>query len=154
MQQGRWPDADLEGDDRRGGRHGGTGNRGRRCGAAGHRADARRQRGGVSAGDLDRFMTCYADDPATSYVGSGKLVTGYQAIRAMYASRFGGGSRAAMGMLTIDIDSLRLIADDAAYVVGRFHLRRPAADGGDVTGLTTLVFRRQADRWLIVADHS
>ena len=22
-----------------------------------------------SAGDLDRFMTCYADDPSTSYVG-------------------------------------------------------------------------------------
>lgn len=107
-----------------------------------------------SAGDLDRFMTCYADDPATSYVGSGKLVTGYQAIRAMYASRFGGGSRAAMGMLTIDIESLRLIADDAAYVVGRFHLRRPAADGGDVTGLTTLIFRQQSGRWLIVADHS
>ena len=107
-----------------------------------------------SAGDLDRFMTCYADDAATSYVGGGKLVTGYQAIRQMYASRFGGGSRSAMGVLTIDIESLRLIAADAAYVVGRFHLRRPAADGGDVTGLTTLVFRRQAGRWLIVADHS
>lgn len=107
-----------------------------------------------SAGDLDRFMTCYADDPATTYVGGGQLVIGYQGIRTMYANRFGGGSRAAMGTLTLDIERLRLLGDDVAYVVGRFHLRRAAADGGDVSGLTTLVFRRQAGRWLIIADHS
>lgn len=108
-----------------------------------------------SAGDLDSFMTCYADDPATSYVGGGgRLVTGYRAIRDMYAQRFGGGSRVAMGILSIDIETLKLLAPDYAYVVGRFHLRRSAADGGDASGLTTLVFRRQAGRWLIIADHS
>lgn len=108
-----------------------------------------------SAGDLDRFMTCYEDDPATSYVGGGgRLVTGYRAIRDMYAERFNGGSRAAMGALSINIESLRLLSPDYAYVVGRFHVRRSAADGGDATGLTTLVFHRRAGRWLIVADHS
>ncbi len=108
-----------------------------------------------SAGNLDRFMTCYADDPATSYVGSaGQVVTGYKSIREMYAGRFGGGSRAAMGRLSVDIETLRLLAPDYAYVIGRFHVRRDAADGGDATGLTTLVFQRRAGRWLIIADHS
>lgn len=108
-----------------------------------------------SAGDLNRFMTCYEDDPATSYVsGGGRLVTGYRAIRDMYAQRFGGGSRAAMGALSVDVESLRLLGPDYAYVVGRFHVHRAAADGGDATGLTTLLFHHRAGRWLIVADHS
>ena len=80
-------------------------------------------------------------------------MTGYKAIRDMYAQRFGGGSRAAMGSLSIDVESLKLLAPDYAYVVGRFHLRRDAG-GGDATGLTTLIFKRQSGRWLIVADHS
>lgn len=108
-----------------------------------------------SAGDLASFMKCYEDGPKISYIGGGgRLVTGYQAIRDMYAARFGGGSPAAMGALSIDIENVRLLSSDYAYVIGRFHLRRAAADGGDVTGLTTLVFHRRAGRWLIIADHS
>lgn len=107
-----------------------------------------------SAGDLDRFMTLYEDSLETVYIGGGHVVRGYSAIRDMYASRFGGGSAAAMGQLSLEILDFRLPDRNHAFVVGRFHLHREAASGGDASGLTTLLLHRTSDGWRIIADHS
>jgi len=107
-----------------------------------------------SAGDLDRFMASYANAPSTTYLSGPHLVHGYDAIRAMYAARFGGGTQAAMGELTIDIVDFRLLDPNHAYVIGHFQLHRDTAHGGDAQGPTTLVFERTAAGWRIIADHS
>ena len=107
-----------------------------------------------SAGELDRFMQCYERGTGTTYVGGGKVVRGYDAIRAMYAARFGGGDRAAMGALTLEIVDFRQLGPDHAYVIGRFRLDRDQAHGGPASGPTTLVFRRTGASWHIIADHS
>jgi uncharacterized protein (TIGR02246 family) len=107
-----------------------------------------------SAGDLPRFMTLYEDSPETLYIGGDRVVRGYAAIGAMYASRFGGGSAAAMGQLSLEILEFRQMDRDHAFVVGRFHLHREAASSGDATGLTSLLFKRTRNGWRIVADHS
>lgn len=107
-----------------------------------------------TAGDLDGFMTSYENAPTTSYVNSTRFVQGYQAIRAMYGERFGGGSKAAMGRLSIEILDVKVLDADHAYVIGRFHLHRAPADGGDASGPTTLLFHRTAAGWRIIADHS
>lgn len=105
-----------------------------------------------SAGNLDRFMTCYEDASGTTYVGGGRFVSGYRAIRAVYAARFGGGTAAAMGQLTLSILDFRLLNSDHAYVVGRFHLHRNGV--ADAEGMTTLLFRSTPQGWRIIADHS
>ncbi|QNQ10730.1 YybH family protein [Sphingomonas alpina] len=107
-----------------------------------------------NAADLDRFMTVYENAPGTVYIGGGNVVRGYQAIRDMYAGRFGGGSAAAMGQLKLEILDFRLTDRDHAFIVGRFHLHRDAASGGDASGLTSLLFHRTSAGWRIVADHS
>lgn len=107
-----------------------------------------------NAADLDRFMGCYEKSDEVTYVSGARYVAGYDAIRAMYAERFGGGSKAAMGELKLEILGFRLLDDSHAHVVGRFHLHRDAAAGGDATGLTTLVFAKTLQGWRIVADHS
>jgi uncharacterized protein (TIGR02246 family) len=107
-----------------------------------------------SAGNLDRFMTCYENAPTTTYLSGNHFVHGYDAIRAMYAERFGGGSKAAMGDLTLEIVDFRLLGTDFAYVIGRYHLHRAAEAGGDASGPTSLVFRRTPQGWRIIADHS
>jgi len=107
-----------------------------------------------NAGDLDRFMACYERAATTTYVSGTHFVQGYDAIRANYAERFGGGTRAAMGQLSLEIVDFRMVGSDHAYVVGRFHLHRDAAHGGDASGPTTLLFRRTAAGWRIIADHS
>ena len=109
--------------------------------------------GAWNAGDLDRFMTSYEPAPTTTYVNASRFVVGYDAIRAMYAGPFSGGG-AAMGRLSLEIIDFRQLGDDHAYVVGRFHLHRDAAHGGDVSGPTTLLFKRSSAGWRIIADHS
>jgi uncharacterized protein (TIGR02246 family) len=107
-----------------------------------------------NSGDLDRFMGCYDRSPTITYVNATHVIHGYDAIRAMYGERFGGGSTAAMGQLSLEIVDFRQIGADHAYVVGRFHLHRDAAHGGDATGPTTLLFKRTPAGWRIIADHS
>ena len=106
-----------------------------------------------TAGKLDLFMTYYADEPTTTYVSGGRVVTGYRAIRDMYASRFGGGG-AAMGRLTLEILDFRLLGPDYGLVVGRYHLFRPQDPPAGLSGLTTLVFRRTPAGWRIISDHT
>jgi uncharacterized protein (TIGR02246 family) len=107
-----------------------------------------------NAGDLDRFMACYERAATTTYVSGTRFVQGYDAIRANYAARFGGGASAAMGQLSLEIVDFRMVGSDHAYVVGRFHLHRDADHGGDASGPTTLLFKRTAAGWRIIADHS
>lgn len=104
--------------------------------------------------DLDRFMHCYEPAPTTLYVSGSHTVHGTQAIRALYGARFDGGNRDAMGQLTLEIVVFRMLGADHAFVLGRFHLHRGAAHGGDAEGPTTLVFAHGQTGWRIIADHS
>ena len=99
-------------------------------------------------------MAVYDRAPGTTYVSNTHFERGYDAIRAMYAGRFGGGTHDAMGRLSIEILDCRALAAHRAYVIGRFHLHRSAAAGGVASGFTTLVFAQTPQGWRIVAGHS
>jgi len=101
-------------------------------------------------GDLDGFMDDYLHSEATTFIASGVVVTGYEAIRARYAPRFDAG---------VPRDSLRF--EDVAtrrldgvhgMVTGRWVLHR----GGETTssGLFTLIVRRTSAGWKIIHDHT
>lgn len=96
-----------------------------------------------SAGDLDAFMECYEDSPDTVYLSATRLVSGYAAIRAMYAERFGH----AMGSLKIKVLQIRPIGESHALVVGSYAL-------DEHSGLCSLVLRASARGWRISADHT
>lgn len=104
--------------------------------------------------DLDRFMRCYDAAPATLYVSGARVVHGTQAIRDLYGTRFDGGNRDVMGQLSLEIVDFHMLGADHAFVLGRFHLHRDAAHGGDAEGPTTLVFAKGKAGWRIIADHS
>jgi uncharacterized protein (TIGR02246 family) len=104
-----------------------------------------------SRGDLDGFMRVYESSPETVYVGGAEPVHGFDAIRAMYAARFGDGA-ASMGRLSLNVLDCRALGADYALVIGRFSL-----DGlprGAAAGQFTLVFHRAAAGWRIISDHS
>jgi ketosteroid isomerase-like protein len=50
--------------------------------------------------------------------------------------------------LTIDV-----VSKDAAYVIGRWHLKRNV-DKGNLDGHFTLLLKKINNRWVIVSDHS
>jgi len=107
-----------------------------------------------SRGDLAAFMRSYEDGPATEYVKSTGPVEGFEAIRDMYASRYGNGSGHAMGKLSLELTNYRQLGAAYAIVTGRFSLARAKADGGDASGVFSLVFHRSAAGWHIIYDHS
>jgi len=106
-----------------------------------------------NAGDLDGFMESYVPSAQIAYVSGEHLVRGYDAIRAMYAERFGAGCGAGtMGQLSLQMLDLHLLGPRHAHVLGRFHL--VTAQDALAQGYTSLVFEQAADGWKILQDHS
>lgn len=106
-----------------------------------------------NAGDLDRFMESYVASAEIAYVSGERLVRGYDAIRAMYAERFGAGSCAGtMGQLSLRLLDLHLLGPRHAHVLGQFHL--VTGQGEVAQGYTSLVFEHRTDGWKILKDHS
>jgi hypothetical protein len=104
-----------------------------------------------STGDMKTFMESYERAPGTRYVSSGGIVEGYDAIEAMYLSRFKKPG-ASLGKLTLELIDVKPIGSEYAFVVGRYHLKPDA--GAEVSGITTLLFHKVGGRWLISSDHS
>ncbi|SHK44589.1 YybH family protein [Hymenobacter psychrotolerans] len=101
-------------------------------------------------GDVQGFMQGYWQHDSLVFIGKSGLTYGWQRTLDNYRRSY--PDAAAMGQLRFE--GLRITPDgpDAAHVVGRWHLTRPAA--GDLQGHYLLVLRRIEGRWVIVADHS
>ena len=96
-----------------------------------------------SAGNLDAFMECYEESPDTLYLSGNRFVSGYEAIRSMYAERFGG----IMGSLKIRVLEIRSKETSHAKLVGTYSL-------GVYSGNCLFVLLKTARGWRISADHS
>lgn len=112
---------------------------------------------GWNRGDLDAFLTVYSGDPGTSFTGSKGIERGLGPIRARYAKnyaeQFGPGERPKRTVLSFRFEDFRLLGSTHAHLIARWTLT-PAAGGAAQTGMTSLLFRREARGWKIVADHS
>ncbi|AYA36417.1 nuclear transport factor 2 family protein [Hymenobacter oligotrophus] len=100
--------------------------------------------------DLAAFMQGYWQSDSLLFIGKNGPTRGWQRTLDNYRRNY--PDAAAMGQLTFSQLQVRPISADAAHVVGRWQLARPAA--GDVSGWFTLLFRRLNGQWVIVADHS
>ena len=100
-------------------------------------------------GDLDGFMAGYAKIPSLRFASGGTVTHGWQETLDRYKARY--PDRAAMGILTFSDLDTTVLGADAAVAFGRWHLKTAT---GEPHGLFTLVFRKTADGWRIVADHT
>ena len=105
-----------------------------------------------NAGDSNRFMNLYSAAPGTSFVVPEGVIRGRQAIADHYAKTFALGDAAKRGTLSIETVDFRPLGPDHALLIGRYHLRYP--DGKEASGMTSVVFRKEADGWKMIADHS
>ncbi|MBL8878087.1 MAG: nuclear transport factor 2 family protein [Phycisphaerales bacterium] len=102
-------------------------------------------------GDIDEFMRYYWRSEELTFSAGGATQRGWQATYDRYKSRYPNAER--MGKLTFNELHTMPIAghDDAALVLGRWHLERsPDPVGGNFS----LVMVRQNGRWVIVHDHT
>ncbi len=100
-------------------------------------------------GDIDGYMDGYARDRATTFVGGDVVTRGWKTVRDRYKKKY--DTRTKMGTLRFSEIKVTLIGPDAALVSGGWKLNR-ATDRPH--GRFTLLFRKRAEGWRIVYDHS
>jgi len=100
-------------------------------------------------GDVEAFLAGYWKSDATAFAGTQGILRGWQALRERYRRSY--PDRRAMGTLTFSGLEVTVLCDDAALVLGRWHLEREAGPTG---GVFSLVLRRFPEGWRIIADHT
>jgi uncharacterized protein (TIGR02246 family) len=100
-------------------------------------------------GDIDGFMNGYARSSATVFVSGDTITRGWQTVRDRYKKKY--ASAQAMGRLEYSDLEITPLAADVAIAMGRWQLFRK---GDHPHGRFTLLFRRTAEGWRIVHDHT
>ena len=100
-------------------------------------------------GDVDAFMNGYARSPSTVFVSGDSLTRGWQTVSDHYRKKYPTAQQ--MGQLTFSDLEITSLCSDSAVVLGRWRLRRKT---DHPHGRFTLLFRRTAEGWRIVQDHT
>ena len=100
-------------------------------------------------GDIDGFMNGYARSKSTIFISEDTLRRGWETVRDRYKKKY--SDRGKMGLLTFSDLEITPLSSDTAVVLGRWKLKR-AKDRPH--GRFTLIFRKGADGWRIVHDHT
>jgi len=100
-------------------------------------------------GDIDGFMNGYARSKSTIFISEDTLRRGWETVRDRYKKKY--SDRGKMGLLTFSDLEITPLSSDTAVVLGRWKLKR-AKDRPH--GRFTLIFRKSADGWRIVHDHT
>jgi len=100
--------------------------------------------------DLEGFMQGYWRSPNLTFYSGGATVSGWEETIARYRNRYqsAGNEMGKLEFLDLKIEQL---GPSAAFVRGRFQLRMSSGESG---GLFTLTFRKFADGWKIIHDHT
>ncbi|PRY11934.1 uncharacterized protein DUF4440 [Pontibacter ummariensis] len=104
-----------------------------------------------SRGDLECYMQGYWQSDSLLFIGSRGLTYGWQQTLENYRRSY--PDPAAMGTLRFDLKEVKELSPETMLVVGKWHLAREASKG-DLEGHFSVIFRKFADGWKIVADHS
>lgn len=102
-------------------------------------------------GDIPGFMEGYDKSDSTTFVST-TITRGHAQVLANYLKRY--PTRENMGMLKFKDLDIRMLGNDYAVVIGRFHLDRPAQAGGESSGIFTLLFHKTSQGWRIILDHT
>ncbi|HKA22469.1 MAG TPA: nuclear transport factor 2 family protein [Blastocatellia bacterium] len=100
--------------------------------------------------DLDGFMRGYWHSSELTFYSGGTTVSGWEETLGRYKNRYLSVGNE-MGKLEFTDLKIELLGSNAAFVRGRFHLK---LSGGDQHGLFTLTFKKFADGWKIIHDHT
>ena len=104
-----------------------------------------------NGGDLEGFMAGYWKSPDLVFFSNGTETRGWQATLDRYRARYQGEGKQ-MGTLAFPELDIVALGPDAAMARGRWRLKMP--DGSELTGMTSVIFRKLPEGWRIVHDHS
>ena len=113
------------------------------------RAVVHAQQEAWNRGDIDGFMNGYARSKSTIFVSEDTVIRGWQTVRDRYKKKY--SDRAKMGTLKFSDLEITPLGTDSAIALGRWKLKRTK---DQPHGRFTLIFRKTADGWRIVHDHT
>jgi uncharacterized protein (TIGR02246 family) len=102
-------------------------------------------------GDLEAFSQAYKDSPDTLFV-TNTVNRGFAGLVESYKRDY--PNRAAMGNLGFSELEVHPLDERFAVVIGRYRLERSKKDGGNATGLFSLVMEKTDKGWKIIIDHT
>lgn len=102
-------------------------------------------------GDLEGYMAAYWRSPDLVFFSNAGEIRGWQATLDRYRAKYQGKGQH-MGTLDFPQLDFTVLGPDAVLARGRWHLKMP--DGKELSGMTSVVFRRLPEGWRIVHDHS
>ncbi|MBO0801244.1 MAG: DUF3225 domain-containing protein [Blastocatellia bacterium] len=102
-------------------------------------------------GKLEAFMDGYWHSPDLTFFSGGRKLSGWEATLERYRKTYQAEGKE-MGKLEFSELDIQVLGENAALVRGRWRLK--LKDGKESGGLFTLIFRRFADGWKIVHDHT
>ena len=100
-------------------------------------------------GDVEGYMDGYLRSADTVMVSGDNVTRGWQTVLDRYKKNY--NSREKMGTLTFSALEFKLLGNNTATVLGRWHLKR-ASD--EPQGRFTLIFKRIKLGWRIIHDHT
>ncbi len=100
-------------------------------------------------GDVSSFMNGYWNSPELTFSGSGGITRGWKPVLERYRKNY--PDTQAMGHLDFSELEFHPLGNDAALVLGRWHLKRSSDELG---GVFTLIFKRFPEGWRIIHDHT
>ena len=102
-------------------------------------------------GDLNGYMSGYWKSPDLVFFSNGTETRGWQATLDRYRTRYQGQGKQ-MGTLDLPEMDILTLGTESAMARGRWRLKMP--DGKELTGMTSVIFRKFPEGWRIVHDHS
>lgn len=107
------------------------------------------QRDAWNRGNIEGYMDGYARSKDTVLVSGDNVTRGWQTVLDRYKKNYNTPEK--IGTLTFSDIEITLVGNDAAVVLGRWHLKRPT---DEPHGRFTLIFRKTKQGWKIVHDHT
>jgi beta-aspartyl-peptidase (threonine type) len=102
-------------------------------------------------GDLDAFMAGYWKSSDLVFFSNGTETRGWQETLDRYRARYQ-AEGTQMGTLDFPQLDFLLLGTETALARGRWRLKMP--DGKELSGMTSVIFRKVPEGWRIVHDHS
>lgn len=107
------------------------------------------QQANWNEGNVDAFLEGYWHSADLTFSGASGIARGWDGVLARYKKNY--PDREAMGHLDFYELEFRFLGQDAALVLGHWHLSRAQ---GDIGGVFSLVWQRFPEGWRIVHDHT
>jgi beta-aspartyl-peptidase (threonine type) len=103
-------------------------------------------------GNFEGFMAPYWQSDRMTFQSGNTRRYGWNTLLKMYKTNYAGDKR---GILNFSDIEVKFLADDLAYVLGRWQVTTGTVDKSEKKeGLFTLILRKFPQGWIIIHDHS